>query len=81
MPNLCDSAKKGQVCIDDLCRNSPDNTLCGFDQSEYEEMTREYDDDEPPYEDDGPEFSESERGNEPDRHRGRMAGGYPCVDR
>ena len=40
--DLCDSAKKGNVCIDDLCRSNPDNTLCGFDQSEYEDITREY---------------------------------------
>lgn len=42
---LCDSAKRGKPCIDDLCRNNPDNTLCGFDQSEYDQMTRDYDDD------------------------------------
>lgn len=48
MRDFCESAKKGKVCPDDLCRSNPDNTLCGFDQSEYEEMTREYfgDDDE-----------------------------------
>lgn len=40
--DLCDSAKRGKVCCDDLCRGNPDNTLCGFDQSEYDEMTREY---------------------------------------
>jgi hypothetical protein len=45
MRDLCDSAKRGQICIDDLCRNNPDNTLCGFDQSEYEQLTRDYDDD------------------------------------
>jgi hypothetical protein len=44
---LCEPAKHGRVCIDDLCRSNPDNTLCGFDQSEYEEMTREYIDDPP----------------------------------
>ena len=42
MRDLCESAKKGRLCCDDLCRSNPDNTLCGFDQSEYEEMTREY---------------------------------------
>jgi hypothetical protein len=41
MRDLCHSANKGRVCIDHLCRSNPDNTLCGFDQSEYEEMTRE----------------------------------------
>jgi hypothetical protein len=40
--DLCESAKRGKVCIDDLCRSNPDNTLCGFDQSEYELMTPEY---------------------------------------
>ncbi len=45
MRNLCESAKKGHVCPDDLCHGNPDNTLCGFDKSEYDEMTREYGDD------------------------------------
>jgi hypothetical protein len=49
MRDLCSSAKQGRVCIDDLCRACPDNTLCGFDQSEYDELTRGYDDDEPDY--------------------------------
>lgn len=40
--DLCDSAKRGKVCIDSLCKSNPDNTLCGFDQSEYDEMTAEY---------------------------------------
>ena len=42
MRDLCESAKKGRPCIDDLCHNNPDNTLCGFDQSEYNAMTKEY---------------------------------------
>ncbi len=42
MRDLCESAKKGHVCPDDLCRSNPDSTLCGFDQSEYDEITREY---------------------------------------
>ena len=45
--DLCDSAKRGKVCIDDLCRSNPDNTLCGYDQSLYEEVTRDYNDYEP----------------------------------
>lgn len=46
--DLCDSAKRGRACIDDLCRGS-DETLCGFSQSDYDEMTREYSDEEPCY--------------------------------
>ena len=38
---LCESAKKGKVCIDDLCRGNPDDTLCGFDESFYEELCQE----------------------------------------
>ncbi len=57
---LCDSAKSGKLCIDDLCRSkcsghsgaelgaevaaNPDNTLCGFDQSLYEELCQESED-------------------------------------
>jgi hypothetical protein len=41
---LCESAKQGKVCCDDLCRGDPDNTLCGFDQSEYDEITRDFGD-------------------------------------
>ena len=53
MMELCASAKMGQLCMDDLCRSNPDNTLCGFDQGEYEEMTREYfSDEEGEYEED-----------------------------
>ena len=37
---LCDSAKKGKVCIDDLCRGA-DVTLCGFDKEAYEELLDE----------------------------------------
>jgi hypothetical protein len=57
MRDLCESAKKGKVCPDDLCRANPDNTLCGFDASEYEQLTREYDDD-----DCEPEYYEEEPG-------------------
>lgn len=32
---LCESAKKGRVCIDDICRGC-DVTLCGFDKEFYE---------------------------------------------
>jgi hypothetical protein len=41
MRDLCESAKRGKVCIDDLCRSNPDNTLCGFDESEWDEITRD----------------------------------------
>jgi len=47
---LCESAKKGHVCPDDLCRGNPDDTLCGFDKSFYDEICREYE--EPEYYDD-----------------------------
>lgn len=52
---LCGPAKRGQVCIDDLCRSNPDNTLCGFDKSLWEEITQDYFEDGEPYcdEDDG----------------------------
>ena len=35
--SLCDSAKRGRVCMDDICRGS-DITLCGFDKDFYDEM-------------------------------------------
>jgi hypothetical protein len=38
--DLCESAKKGKLCIDDLCHGS-DVTLCGFYLDEYEEMLDE----------------------------------------
>jgi hypothetical protein len=57
---LCDSAKQGKVCIDDLCRGNPDNTLCGFDQSEYDQITRDYDDEEADFADDFDEQDELE---------------------
>lgn len=44
MKELCESAKKGKPCINDLCRSNPDNTLCGFDQSFYDELVQESDD-------------------------------------
>jgi hypothetical protein len=37
MRDLCESAKRGKVCIDDLCRGSSP-TLCGFDQDDYDDM-------------------------------------------
>ena len=40
---LCDSAKRGKCCIDDICRGS-DVTLCGFDKEFYEsEIMRDAD--------------------------------------
>lgn len=41
---LCESAKKGKVCIDDLCRGG-DFTLCGFDPEMYAEITQDYGED------------------------------------
>lgn len=42
---LCDSAKRGKVCPDDICRGC-DITLCGFDKEAYAEIMRTfYDDD------------------------------------
>lgn len=46
MRDLCESAKRWKVCIDDLCRGA-DVTLCGFSLDEYEEMVREEGDDDP----------------------------------
>ena len=34
---LCESAKRGHLCIDDLCHTGGE-TLCGFIQIEYDEM-------------------------------------------
>lgn len=51
---LCESAKKGRVCVDDVCRAS-DITLCGFDKYAYEEIMRDWldEDDDYNYEYDG----------------------------
>lgn len=46
MRELCDSAKKGHVCPDSLCRGA-DVTLCGFDKELYEDITRDYNDCDP----------------------------------
>jgi len=51
---FCSDAKQGRACIDDLCRTAArggGETLCGFNQFDYDEMTREYSDEEP-FEDD-----------------------------
>lgn len=40
---LCESAKKGHACIDDLCRGAS-VTLCGFDQDDYDAMTSDEED-------------------------------------
>lgn len=51
MRELCESAKRGRKCNDDLCRGM-DETLCGFDQDLYDEVSgfneefQEQDDDE-----------------------------------
>jgi hypothetical protein len=37
--DLCESAKKGMLCIDDLCRTG--ETLCGFDLQEYQDLLEE----------------------------------------
>ena len=40
---LCESAKRGHLCIDDLCHTGGE-TLCGFSQIDYDEMADEEDD-------------------------------------
>ena len=47
MSDLCESAKRSKVCIDDLCRSARGGgeTLCGFDPEFYAEITREDEDD------------------------------------
>jgi hypothetical protein len=35
--DLCDSAKQGKLCCDDLCRTGGE-TLCGFDLQNYRDM-------------------------------------------
>lgn len=40
MRNFCESAKRGRKCGDDLCYGG-DQTLCGFDKDEYDEICRE----------------------------------------
>ena len=44
--NLCEFAKRGHLCPDDLCHGSPDSTLCGFDLSFYEGLFAESEDEE-----------------------------------
>lgn len=44
---LCESAKRGSVCPDDVCR-ACEITLCGFNKELYDEVTRDMDDQEPP---------------------------------
>lgn len=38
--DLCDAAKRGKLCIDDLCHNGGE-TLCGFDPDLYADMLDE----------------------------------------
>ena len=38
--DLCESAKRGQLCIDDLCHGGGE-TLCGFDLQDYQDMLEE----------------------------------------
>ena len=47
MRDLCESAKQGHLCPDDLCHGNPDNTLCGFSRELYDEITRDMDDSDP----------------------------------
>lgn len=37
---LCESAKRGKLCIDDLCHTGGE-TLCGFVQQDYDDMVDE----------------------------------------
>jgi hypothetical protein len=39
-PDLCESAKHGHWCIDDLCHTGGE-TLCGFCQFDYDDVTEE----------------------------------------
>lgn len=41
MRDLCESARRGKPCCDDLC-HSGNETLCGFDPYFYEMIKREY---------------------------------------
>jgi|SRR5712664_708853 len=50
--DLCEAAKKGKLCCDDLCHGNPDDTLCGFDKSFCDEITEEYESEEYQDEDD-----------------------------
>ena len=38
--DLCESAKRGHLCIDDLCHTGGE-TLCGFCQYDYDEVSDE----------------------------------------
>lgn len=38
--DLCESAKQGRRCIDDLCRGGSE-TLCGFDEEWYADLVGE----------------------------------------
>lgn len=58
MRGLCESAKKGHVCCDDLCRGS-DVTLCGFDKDFYDEINREFSDEPDYYEDEGDDAAQA----------------------
>lgn len=49
---LCEAAKRGHLCIDDLCHTGGE-TLCGFVQFDYDEMTAEE-----PKEDDDPTYND-----------------------
>lgn len=55
--DLCDSAKRGKLCCDDLCHTGGE-TLCGFDLDDYRDICEEWepeyqqqDDEEPTYND------------------------------
>ena len=50
MRDLCESAKRGHLCIDDLCHTGGE-TLCGFRQFDYDDVANEP---EYPIEDDEP---------------------------
>lgn len=40
---LCEFAKRGQRCIDDLCHASS-VTLCGFDEDKYRDICEDWED-------------------------------------
>lgn len=52
MSDLCELAKKGLCCPDDLCHGS-DVTLCGFDKEFHEQMSRDLSEYEPDEDDEG----------------------------
>ena len=55
MRELCEAAKKGECCIDSICRGA-DVTLCGFDKELFDDITRDWDEREECFPDDEEEL-------------------------